>query len=161
MISAEVRRTVRTLYGFSCGYCGVTESEVGSYLTMDHFQPLYLGGSDDINNLIYACHACNLYKSSAGNLLAPPVLHPHKIEMNLHIIAQPDGILKGLTPEGLQHIEILHLNRPPLIQRRKLRQLIDGILELEAKLLDREKQIDKKIDQKKRTIRKMGHRYRR
>ena len=37
MISAHLRRTVRTLYGFSCGYCGVTETEVGSFLTIDHF----------------------------------------------------------------------------------------------------------------------------
>ena len=40
MISAELRRTVRTLYAFACGYCGVTETEVGAYLTIDHYQPL-------------------------------------------------------------------------------------------------------------------------
>lgn len=67
MISAGIRRTVRTIYAFACGYCGVTETEVGAFLTIDHFQPQDAGGSDDITNLVYACHACNLYKSAAWN----------------------------------------------------------------------------------------------
>src|ERR1041385_5667342 len=85
MISAEIRRTVRTLYAFACGYCGVTETEVGAYLTIDHYQPQDAGGSDDITNLVYTCHACNLYKSAAWDPLNPPILHPLRTEMHLHI----------------------------------------------------------------------------
>ena len=50
MIRAAVKRLVRTTYAFSCGYCGVSETEVGVELTYDHFLPQAKGGegvSDD------------------------------------------------------------------------------------------------------------------
>lgn len=119
MISAHLRRTVRTLYAFSCGYCGVSETEVGAYLTIDHFVPRDANGSDDIENLVYACPACNRHKSAAWNPQAPPVLHPLRTNMTLHVLPLPDGLLQGLTAEGVRHIETLHLNRPPMVERRK------------------------------------------
>ncbi|HLK57534.1 MAG TPA: HNH endonuclease signature motif containing protein [Chthonomonadaceae bacterium] len=158
MISAELRRTVRTLYAFACGYCGITETEVGAYLTIDHYQPQDAGGSDDISNLVYACHACNLYKSAAWNPQNPSILHPLQIEMHLHVRALPDGTLKGLTPEGTHHIEALHLNRSPMVERRKMRRLIEALLEREAQLRDQELKLDKTIDRKKRAVRKRGRR---
>ena len=59
MITAEHRKTIRILYAFACGYCGVTETEVGGRLTIDHYQPKDAGGSDALDNLVYACHVCN------------------------------------------------------------------------------------------------------
>ena len=54
---------VRHRYGFRYGYCGVSESDVGGQLTVDHYHPLAAGGSDTIENLVYACFRCNQYKS--------------------------------------------------------------------------------------------------
>jgi len=71
----------------------VTELEVGSQLTIDHFQPKTAGGSDEIDNLVYACHACNLYKSQAWDPLDPPILHPLKADMNKLIAAESDATL--------------------------------------------------------------------
>lgn len=158
MISAELRRTVRTLYAFACGYCGVTETEVGAYLTIDHYQPLDAGGSDDLDNLVYACHACNLHKSNTWNLLDPPVLHPLRTDMHLHLHALPDGMLQSLTPVGVRHIEALHLNRAPLVERRKMRRLMEAMLEREAQWWEREKQFDQEILKKKRMVRRKGQR---
>ena len=156
MISAELRRTVRTLYVFACGYCGVTETEVGAYLTIDHYQPQDAGGSDGIDNLVYACHDCNLYKSASWNVLAPPVLHPLDTEMQLHLHSLPDGTLQGLTSEGIRHIVALHLNRAPLVERRKMRRLVESMLEREAQLWERERQLDQEIQKKKRMVRRKG-----
>ena len=141
MITAHLRRTVRTLYAFGCGYCGVTETEVGSSLTIDHYQPEDAGGSDEIDNLVHACHACNLHKSAAWNPQSPPVLHSLQTDLSLHIRASPDGLLEGLTMEGKRHIETLHLNRPPMIERRKRLRLIEKVLERDVQLNRYEVQI--------------------
>ena len=133
MISAEVRRTVRTLYAFTCGYCGITEVEVGAHLTIDHFQPRDAGGTDDVPNLVYACHACNLHKSASWDALNPPVLHPLRTEMHLHVRSLSDGTLQGLTPEGIRHIDVLQLNRLPMVERRKMRRLIVQMRQVAAK----------------------------
>lgn len=53
---------VRQRYQRCCGYCGVTETEGGGELTVDHFRPVSAGGDDREENLVYACFRCNLYK---------------------------------------------------------------------------------------------------
>ena len=37
MVSQALRESVRALYDFRCGYCGVTETESGGQLEIDHF----------------------------------------------------------------------------------------------------------------------------
>ena len=154
MISAELRRIIRAIYAFACGYCGVTETEIGAMLTLDHYQPVNAGGSDDVSNLVYACHACNMYKSAAWNLLNLPVMHPLRAQMNLHIRLLPDGMLEGLTPEGMRHIETLHLNRDPMVRRRKTRRLIEALLEREAQIHEQEKLSEQELLRKQKTIRR-------
>lgn len=150
MISANLRITVRTLYAFACGYCGVTEAEVGSYLTIDHYQPKDAGGTDEIGNLVYACHACNLHKATAWNPQVPPVLHPLQTDMTLHIRTLDDGTLEGLTPEGTRHIENLHLNRPPMIERRKRMQMTQAVVEEIAQLREHLRISEKQTQQRQR-----------
>jgi hypothetical protein len=149
-----MRRTVRTLYAFACGYCGVTETEVGAYLTIDHFVLQDAGGSDEIENLVYACHACNLHKSAAWNLLTPPVLHPLRVDMTRYLRLNPEGVLTGSTPDGVLHIETLHLNRPPLVEHRKMRRLMETMLELEAERLEHEKRLDAEARVKTQALRR-------
>lgn len=43
--------------GFTCRYCGGTDD-----LTCDHVRPLSRGGSNDPDNLVTACRACNTAK---------------------------------------------------------------------------------------------------
>ena len=57
-ISDSKRNTVREKYNFTCGYCGISEIDAGSQLEVDHFHPLKHGGTDDWDNLVYACPAC-------------------------------------------------------------------------------------------------------
>ncbi len=44
MVSPTLRESIRALYDFRCGYCGVTETESGSELDVDHFRPRSQGG---------------------------------------------------------------------------------------------------------------------
>ena len=36
---------VRRLYRYTCGYCGLTETDAGSEMTLDHFMPRVAGGN--------------------------------------------------------------------------------------------------------------------
>jgi len=61
-ITNEDRQAVRDAYGYCCGYCGVSESDIGGDLQLDHYRPVARGGSDDLDNLVYACEHCNRFK---------------------------------------------------------------------------------------------------
>lgn len=62
MTEQERRAAVRLRYAMRCGYCGVHEREVGAELAIDHFRPRSAGGTDDLDNLVYCCPACNRNK---------------------------------------------------------------------------------------------------
>ena len=122
-ISDENRQAVREQYNFTCGYCGVSEIDAGSELEIDHFQPISHGGSDERENLVYACPACNRNKASYWPLPDTPphmhLLHPLTDSLKTHIALLQDGRMAGLTPRGWFHIDWLHLNRPQLIAMRQ------------------------------------------
>lgn len=122
MVSETLRQSVRALYGFRCGYCSVTETESGGQLEIDHFLPQAQGGQDKLDNLVYACRACNAFK---GDYWPPPgassdlmLLHPRRDDLSTHIGSLPDGRLIGLTKRGWFHIQRLRLNRAQLIELR-------------------------------------------
>lgn len=52
---------------FTCQYCGLDASKdfeiwYIAKLSIDHIKPQVLGGTDDDENLVVACHACNNFK---------------------------------------------------------------------------------------------------
>lgn len=56
------RREIYQKCSGHCAYCGKPiplES-----MQVDHIQPLALGGSNEIDNLLPACHSCNHYKDT-------------------------------------------------------------------------------------------------
>jgi hypothetical protein len=123
-------QAIRETYAFRCGYCRVSETDVGGELTVDHFRPVSAGGDDSDGNLVYACVRYNQYK---GALLPEATdmaqerrrLHPMRDDLIAHIREEEaSGRLEGLTPTGLFHIEALRLNRPQLIANRQRRNLV-------------------------------------
>jgi hypothetical protein len=49
MIPADdIREKVRTRSRFRCEFCGVTETDAGGELTVDHFRPVSKGEDDSI-----------------------------------------------------------------------------------------------------------------
>lgn len=61
-ISKKIRFEIFHRDGFTCQYCGATPPKV--VLHVDHVFPVKSGGTNDQNNLITSCEACNLGKSS-------------------------------------------------------------------------------------------------
>ena len=118
MTRAE-RQALRKRFGFACGYCGVSEASVGSELTVDHFHPLSARGDDSESNWVYACFACNSFKSDWWNPTEMErVLHPLRDTLSLHLQELSDGRLEALTEVGRFHQTLLHLNRAELIAHR-------------------------------------------
>lgn len=126
---------VRRLYRYTCGYCGVTEIDTGSEMTVDHFMPRAVGGSDDLDNLIYACWKCNQFKHdfwpNPDDLTHQRrILHPLLDDLGIHLRAnEQTGQLEALTETGRFHISTLRLNRPQLVKSRLSRQLQQMIQE--------------------------------
>jgi len=104
---------------------------------------------------------CNLHKSAAWNPQTPPVLHPLQMDMTLHIRALDNGRLEGLTVEGTRHIETLHLNRQPMIERRKRNRLIERLIECDTRIDEQEQQIERAAWERKKLLRRRGRRKRR
>jgi hypothetical protein len=122
-VRPEEREALRRRFDFRCGYCGVSEVDAGTELTVDHFQPRSHGGADESTNWVYSCFTCNNHKSDAWTPNSPQrILHPLDDHLVDHLTQQPDGTLIGLTETGDFHIQQLQLNRPPLIAYRRERQ---------------------------------------
>lgn len=134
----EERAALRRRFGFRCGYCWVTETDAGSELTVDHFQPHSQGGSDEPENSIYCCHACNEFK---GDWWQPEaahrILHPERDDVARHLVEDENSVLRPLTETGAFHIGRLRLNRPQLVAFRRERKRREAARESRQRLLER------------------------
>lgn len=148
-ISQEIRTTVRRAYHSCCGYCGVSELSVGGELEIDHFQPLTQGGIDSLDNLVYACTTCNRFKSDYWPDNDAPdslkLLHPGREDTGEHIVEAVNGRMVGLTPRGWFHINWLHLNRPQLVELRRLRQNEQAISKALTQAEEAQRELQRRI----------------
>lgn len=55
------REKVRAKYGGRCAYCG---DLLGDRFQIDHIDPKYIGGKDDLENLNPSCARCNNWKQT-------------------------------------------------------------------------------------------------
>lgn len=142
----EERESLRRRFGFRCGYCGFVERDVGSELTVDHFQPRLRGGSDEPDNWVYCCHPCNEFK---GDYWQPDssrrILHPLRDPIETHVVEQEDGTLRASSETGSFHIERLHLNRPQLVEYRRERRLLEAARRAQARLLKSLKELEEQV----------------
>lgn len=101
-LDAALRAQVRMRADAACEYCGVTEINAGGELTIDHYQPQARGGSDSLDNLVYACHRCNQYKADywAVSSTDPLLWNPRAEPSERHFLELIDGLLYPLTPTG-------------------------------------------------------------
>ncbi len=121
---------VRRRYQHRCGYCGVSETETGGELTVDHYHPTSLGGDDGDDNLVYCCFRCNTYKgdfwpSSEDLRRGLRLLHPLRDSATQHLRENERTVrLEPLTNTGRFHLELLCLNRPQLVEHRLTKRLL-------------------------------------
>ncbi|HQU85975.1 MAG TPA: HNH endonuclease signature motif containing protein, partial [Pyrinomonadaceae bacterium] len=120
----EIRQFVRERANYSCEYCGVSETDSGGELTIDHFKPQSKNGSDEKENLVYACVRCNLYKSDyyPETETDKELWNPRFETSENHFVELPNGKLFALTDTGVFTIKLLRLNRNPLVNYRVKKQ---------------------------------------
>lgn len=123
-VSHAVREQVRQRAHFACEFCGVTETDAGGELTIDHFRPLRKGGDDSLGNLLYCCQRCNQYKLDywTNDPNEPALWDPRREPAAQHFLELDDGTLHPLTGTGAFTLKRLRLNRPPLVAYRLRRR---------------------------------------
>jgi len=164
-INANIREQVRQRAHFACEFCGITETDAGGYLTIDHFQPKSKGGLEDLDNLIYCCIHCNQYKYDywPSNPDDPQLWNPRQEQASLHFYELDDGNLFPVTETGSFTINRLRLNREPLKTYRQYKNKIDQQHHLLShyreltksleRLLNQQSQL---IDEQQRLLKKQG-----
>jgi hypothetical protein len=126
------REWLRDEFSFRCVYCLNREQWViakGAF-AIDHFVPtsIHPGQHTVYDNLLYSCVACNLTRS---NQLIPNPLE-HLLSSTVKV--QANGLMVANTFPAQEIMEVLHLNDPEYVFRR--RQMIALLDELEVRRPD-------------------------
>ena len=132
-VSDELRLLVRQRANFTCEYCGLREADIPDRLTIDHYQPSSKGGSDALDNLVYACIWCNQRKQAYWPASETDVSlwNPRESAANDHFVYQSDGTVSPISAIGTFTIARLHLNRRALVEYRRRQNSVsekDGLL---------------------------------
>jgi hypothetical protein len=144
-ISKKTKEFVRNRAEYACEFCGVTESDTRGRLTVDHYQPRTKGGSDELDNLLYCCFSCNLFKHDyyPAALAETPLWNPRHESFSTHFLELESGLLHPLTPVGFFTLDRLRLNRPALVANRlQKRQML-----IEHQLLNRYRELNDMLHQ--------------
>jgi hypothetical protein len=121
---AAVVRLVEARAAQRCEYCRMHQSLQGATFHVKHIIPTSGGGSDNPDNLAWACPGCNLKKSNRWTIPDPdtgqivPVFNPRKDVWAEHF-SWNGYALVGRTPVGRALIEAFDLNHP---RRMRIRQ---------------------------------------
>jgi hypothetical protein len=119
-----VREFVRTRATDVCEYCRLPKAISGLLpFHIDHIRALQHRGTDDPNNLCYACSWCNLFKGPNLSSYDPEtdtivrLFNPRCDHWNEHFWF--DGaVVVGATPEGRATVDLLQMNDEKRINLR-------------------------------------------
>lgn len=131
-LSDEVQQEVRQRANFLCEYCHSSEKWQYVPFTIDHIIPLYLGGSDNTDNLGLACFHCNRQKSTKIEAEDPSssvvvrLFNPRQNKWSDHFIWSTDRLyLIGTTAIGRATVSVLKLNRERIVMIRTADLLVN------------------------------------
>jgi hypothetical protein len=125
VILPSTREAVILRAGFCCEYCQSQDKFSPNSFTIDHVLPSEAGGTDEIENLAYACFLCNRLKSNKTTVFDAmsktnvAMFNPRIHNWQEHFIWNGDYLrIIGLTPTGRGTVEVLQLNRKKLLDYR-------------------------------------------
>lgn len=122
-----IRSFVAERAAYRCEYCLFKEADDVDYFHVEHIVAKKHGGSDDENNLAFACQHCNLHKGPNLASIDPegspqePVrlFHPRKDSWGDHFYFEDAKIL-GSTAVGRASVFCLNMNAEQRLVIRKL-----------------------------------------
>ncbi len=113
--------------GWCCEYCRSPAAYSAAAFSMEHIVPRARGGETDVLNAAYCCQGCNNHKYTAiegfdvviGEVV--PLFHPRLDRWQDHFAWNQDfTIILGITPTGCATVRQLQLNRPGLMNLRRV-----------------------------------------
>jgi len=126
-IPDSVRRIVATRANNICKYCRCLESFSTQSFTVDHIKPRKVGGETILENLAWSYFGCNAYKHTKTEGIDPEtnqkisLFNPRQQSWDDHFKWSDDNTeLVGKTPDARATILILRLNRPGIVNLRRL-----------------------------------------
>ncbi len=105
----------------TCCYCLVREGDLGGSADFekDHFIPQSKSGTDDYDNLNYACRFCN-GRSGKSDYYSKTLLNPRTDDIwEHHVILDENFLAVAKTSAGEEFIEHIRLNRRTYINKRR------------------------------------------
>lgn len=116
-ISERIRSAIRQRANGLCEYCHADEHWQFIAFTVDHIQPVSLGGSDALDNLALACRNCNERRGNRISAKDPQtgqvvfLFHPRRDRWPDHFIWDTERTrIIALTATGRVTLSLLDLN---------------------------------------------------
>jgi HNH endonuclease/testis-expressed sequence 13 family protein len=126
-IPAALRRQVRARVRGLCEYCRCSALFTTAAFHCEHIRPREAGGETTLDNLAWACPWCNASKYTKTHAPDPQtgrlvsLFHPRRQRWARHFARSEDFIIIiGRTAVGRATVAALHLNRPELLNLRRV-----------------------------------------
>lgn len=126
-IPTDLRRQVRLRANGLCEYCRCPALFTNASFHCEHITPREAGGETILDNLACACPWCNAHKYTKTHASDPqtervvPLFSPRRQRWEQHFAWGEDFIIiRGRTATGRATVTALHLNRPELINLRRI-----------------------------------------
>ncbi len=116
-VRREIEIAVEQRAGQRCEYCRMHQSLQGASFHVEHGVPRSRGGSNDLDNLAWACPSCNLRKSDRTEAVAPdtgmiaPLFNPRRDRWDEHF-AWSEHQIVGVTATGRATVAAMEFNTP-------------------------------------------------
>jgi len=130
-VRIEIRRQVIEQAQGRCEYCQCWVEYTTESFEVEHILPVSRGGTTSLDNLAYACSGCNGHKynkisaSDSLDRTEAPLYHPRKQRWQDHFGWDTTYTkVVGLTPSGRATVDALQMNRPGVINLRRLLLLV-------------------------------------
>lgn len=113
-----------------CEYCKMHQSLQGATFHVEHVTPRSQGGSDEFENLAWACPSCNLHKSDRVTVPSPTsgqmvdLYNPRSENWATHF-EWDDYEIVGKTEIGIATVSALDLNHERRLKIRQAEQLFE------------------------------------
>jgi HNH endonuclease len=127
VLNAQVRKQVSLRANHLCEYCGALATYSAQPFVIEHIIPKSKEGTDDIENLAYACGGCNgsKYTKTQGidpfNNESTPLYNPRTMVWQEHFIWSSDFLeIIGISNIGRATVATLKMNHFGIKNLRKL-----------------------------------------
>lgn len=124
---STLRREVERRARGRCEYCQSPAKYATQRFSLEHIMPRSQSGMTSLDNLALACQGCNNYKYNKTRAEDPvtqrivDLFHPRTHHWRQHFTWDDRFVLIiGLTATGRATVEALKLNRPELVNLRRL-----------------------------------------